>query len=189
MVLKYFLFYGNISLWLYLFFVVSEWKLLSHVWIFVTHNCSPPSSSIHGISQASILEWIAIPFYRGGIFQTQILNLALSHCRRIIYHLCHQGRTIFCYINTSPKFSSVQLLNRIWLFGTPWTATHQASLSITNSQSLLKLMSIELVMWSNHLILYSPLLLLPLIFHSIRVFSNESVLCIRWPNYWSFTSA
>ena len=70
---------------------------------------------------------------------------------------------------------------------TPWTAVRQASLSITNSWSLLKLMSIESVMPSNHLILCHPLLLLPSIFPSIRVFSSESVLCIRWPNYWSFS--
>ena len=69
---------------------------------------------------------------------------------------------------------------------TPWTAAHQASLSFTNSQSLLKLMSIVLVMPSNHLILCHPLLLLPSIFPNIRVFSNESALCIRWPKYWSF---
>ena len=70
---------------------------------------------------------------------------------------------------------------------TLWTATHQASLSITSSQSLLKLMSIELVMTPNHLILCHPLLLLPSVFPSIRVFSNESALCIRWPKYWSFS--
>ena len=82
--------------------------------------------------------------------------------------------------------SSVQLLSRVQLFVTPWTAARQASLSITNSQSLLKLMSIESMMPSNHLILYCPLLLLPSIFPSIRVFSNESVLLIRWPKYyWS----
>ena len=77
------------------------------------------------------------------------------------------------------KFSSVPSLSCVWLFATPWTATCQASLSITNSHSLLKLMSIESVMPSNHLILYHPLLLLPSIFPSIRVFSNESVLHIR----------
>ena len=82
---------------------------------------------------------------------------------------------------------SVQSLSRVQLFTTPWTAAHQASLSITNSQSLLKLMSMELVMPSNYLILWHPLLLLPSIFPSIRVFSNESVLCIRWPKYWSFS--
>ena len=84
-------------------------------------------------------------------------------------------------------FSSVQSLSRVQLFVTPWTAAHQASLSITNSQSLLKLMSVESVMPSNHLILCCPLLLLPSIFPSIKVFSNESVLCIRWPEYWSFS--
>ena len=85
------------------------------------------------------------------------------------------------------KFSSIQSLSGVWLFVTPWTAARQASLSITNSWSLLKLMSIESVMPSNHLILCHPLLLLPSVFPSIRVFSNESVLCIRWPDYWSFS--
>ena len=84
-------------------------------------------------------------------------------------------------------FSSVQSLSRFRLFVTPWTAACQTSLSITNSQSLLKLMSIELVMPSNHLILCRLLLLLPSILPSIRVFSSESVLCIRWPMYWSFS--
>ena len=82
---------------------------------------------------------------------------------------------------------SVQLLNHVQLFVTPWTAARQASLSITNSQSLLKVMSIESMMPSNHLILCYPLLLPPSIFPSLRVFSNESVLCIRWPKYWSFS--
>ena len=89
--------------------------------------------------------------------------------------------------DVSFQFSSVQSLSHAQLFATPWTAARQASLSITNSQSLLKLMSIELVIPSNHLILCHPLLLLPSIFPSIRVFSNESVLCIRWPKYWSFS--
>ena len=83
-------------------------------------------------------------------------------------------------------FSSVRSLSHVRLFVTPWTATSQASLSITNSWSLLKLRSIELVMPSNHLIPFRPLLL-PLIFPSIRVFSNESDLRIRWPKYWSFS--
>ena len=86
------------------------------------------------------------------------------------------------------QFSSVPLLRvSVWLFATPLTAAHQASLSITDSQSLLKLMSIQSMMPSNHLMLCSPLLLLPPIFPSIRVFSNESVLPIRWPKYWSFS--
>ena len=83
--------------------------------------------------------------------------------------------------------SSVQLLSHVPLFVTPWTAAHQASLSITNSWSLPKLMSTESVMPSNHLILCRPLLLLPSIFPNIRVFSNESALRIRWPKYWSFS--
>ena len=86
-----------------------------------------------------------------------------------------------------PTVSLVQSLSHVQFFVTPWTAAHQASLSITNSQSLLKLMYIKLVVPSNHLILCHPLLLLPLIFPSIRVFSNQSVLRIRWPKYWSFS--
>ena len=85
------------------------------------------------------------------------------------------------------QFSSVQLLSRARLFATPWTKAHQASLSITNSQSLLKLLSIKSEMSSNHLILCCPLLLPPSGFPRIRVFSNESVLCIMWPEYWSFS--
>ena len=84
-------------------------------------------------------------------------------------------------------FRSVPSLSHVQLFATPWTAARQASLSITNSQSLLKLMSIESVMPSNHFILCCPLLLPLSIFPSIRVFSNESVLRIRWPKYWSFS--
>ena len=84
-------------------------------------------------------------------------------------------------------FSSVQSLSCVWPFVTPWTAARQASQSITNSWGLLKLMSIESVMLSNHLGLCRPLLLLPSIFPNIRVFPNESVLHIRWPKYWSFS--
>ena len=84
-------------------------------------------------------------------------------------------------------FSSVQSLSCVWLFATPWIAAHQASLSITNSQSLLKLMSIRLVISSSHLILCCPLLLLPPIPPSIRVFSNELTLHMRWPKHWSFS--
>ena len=90
-------------------------------------------------------------------------------------------------ILSSIQFSSVQLLSHVQLFVTPRTAARQASLSITNSRSLLKLMSIESVMPSNHLILCHPLLLPPSIFPSIRVFSSESVLQIKWPKYWSFS--
>ena len=93
------------------------------------------------------------------------------------------GTELFSF---SVQFSSVQLLSHVWLFVTPSTAAHQASLFITNSRNSLKLTSIELVMPSSHLILSGPLLFLPPIPPSIRVFSNESALCIRWPKYWSF---
>ena len=107
----------------------------------------------------------------------------------------HTNTVKFFYTEFSVKhdharntcFSSVQSLSHVWFLGTPWTAVRQASLSITNSRSLLKLMSIELVMPSNHLILCRPLLFPPPVFPSISVFSNESVLRIRWPKYWSFS--
>ena len=103
---------------------------------------------------------------------------------------CKPGFMLMLFVlscKTSGQFSSVQSLSRVRLFATPWVAGCQVSLSITNSWSLLKLMSIELMMPSNHLILCHPLLLLHSIFPSIRVFSNESVLPIRWPKYWNFS--
>ena len=87
----------------------------------------------------------------------------------------------------SVQFTTVQSLSHVQVFVNPWTAAHQASLSITNSQSSLKLMSIESVMPSSHLILCCPFLFLPTIFPSMRIFSNESALPIRWPKYWSFS--
>ena len=107
--------------------------------------------------------------------------------RRILGCAQSHGVSFWPILNSFGWFSPVQSLSHVQLFVTPWAAACQASLSITNSQSLLKRMSIELVMPSNHLILYRPLLLLPSIFPTIRVFSNESVLHIRWPNYWSFS--
>ena len=102
----------------------------------------------------------------------------------MLVHICciWVGMQIFSYI----QFNSVQSLSRVWLFATPWIAARQASLSITNSRSSLKLMSIESVMPSSHLILCHPLLLLPPIPPRIRVFSSESALRMRWPKYWSF---
>ena len=98
-----------------------------------------------------------------------------------VSHVAIPGRSF-----QTEGINSVQSLICVQLFVTPWTAAHQASLSITKSRSLLKLTSIESVMPSNHLILCCPLLLLPSIFPTIRIFSNESVLHIRWPKYWSF---
>ena len=91
------------------------------------------------------------------------------------------------FLFKTPQFSSVQSFSHVWLFATPWTSAQQASMFITKSQSLLKLMSIQLEMPSNHLILCGPILLWPSIIPRIRVFSNESGLCIRWPKYWSFS--
>ena len=131
-----------------------------------------PGSSVHSISQARILEWVAISFSRGSFQPKDRTNVS-----------CLAGE----FFTTEPPGSSVQLLSHVQLFATPWTAARQASLSITNPWSLLKLMSMESVMPSNHLILCHPLLLPPSIFPCIRVFSKESVLCIRWPKYWSFS--
>ena len=114
-----------------------------------------------------------------GIFPTQGSNSGLLHCRWILCQLSHQG-------NPQGSISSVQSLSRVQLFVTPWTTALQASLSVTNSRSLLKLMSIESVMPSNHLILCCPLLLPPSIFPSIRVFSSESVFHIRCPEILEF---
>ena len=103
-------------------------------------------------------------------------------------HLWMTGRKKLTHTLTEAcHSSSVQLLSCVQLLATPWAAPQKGSLSIANSQSLLKLMSIELVMPSNHLILSHPLLLLPSIFPSIRVFSNQSALRIRWPKYWNFS--
>ena len=110
--------------------------------------------------------------------------IAKSGCRHKIKRHLLLGRKAMTNL---VQFSSVQSLNHVWLFVTPWTAACQDSLSITNCQSLLKPKSIELVMPSNHLIVCRPLLLLPTIFPSIRVFSNESVVRIRWPKDWSFS--
>ena len=115
-------------------------------------------------------------------------NTIFTQCNILACNCCGQNvlKPFKIFSGNVSYFSSVHYLSHVWLFATPWTAACQASLSITNSQSLFKLMSIESVMPSSHLILYCPLLL-PSVFPSIRVFSNESVLRIRWPKYWSFS--
>ena len=193
-------------------------------------NCSPQGSSVHGILQARIPEWVAISFSRdlpkteikptspectalaGRFFTTEPSGKSLSLTDDDMKLLSHvwlfaipwtvayeappslefsrqeyqSGLPFLSHLLVLDKLSSVQSLSHIRLFVTPWTTAHQASLSITNSWSLLKLTSIESVMLSNHLILYCPLLLSPSIFPSIRIFSNESVIHITWPKYWSF---
>ena len=121
-----------------------------------------------------------------GVFPLAILFCPNSvSCDLLVLRLSDPRCRRFC--QGSPGFSSVQPLSRVRLFATPWIAARQASLSIVNSQSLLKLMPIKSVMPSSHLILCHPLLLLPPILPSIRVFSHESTLCMRWPKYWSFS--
>ena len=186
-------------------------SLLSRVWLFVTQwtiqsmeFCRPEYRSY----PLSLLQ---------GIFPTKGSNPGLLHCRWILYQLSHKGsprilvwvtyafssgsswpmnkgflhcrRILFLklFVLIGGEFSSVLSLSHVQLFVTPWIAAHQASLSITNSQSSLKLTSIESVMPSSHLILCHPHLLLPPIPPSIRVFSNESTLHMKWPKYWSFS--
>ena len=110
-----------------------------------------------------------------------------SSCLQMIFFLSIDGTSIIFSSVSLNLLNSVQSLSRVRLFVIPWTAARQASLSITNSWSLLKLMCIEVMMPFNHLILCRPLLLLPSIFPSIKVFSNESALRIRWPKFWSFS--
>ena len=134
-------------------------------------DCSPPDSSVHAIFQARIVGWVAISFSRQSSQPRDGIPIWCI-ARRILYHWAN-NRIV------------VQWLSGARLFVTPWTAALQASLSFTISQSLLELMSIESMQPSNHLILCHLLLLLP--FSSIRVFSNELALFIRWPKYWSFS--
>ena len=146
-------------------------------------DCSPRGSSVCGIIAARILKWVSMSSSRGSSQPRDQTHVSYISCI---------GRLGFFFLPLVPPgkpicTSLVQLLSLVQLFATPWTAARQVSMSITNSQSLLKLMSIKLVMPSNHLILCHPLLLSPSIFPSIRVFSNESVLHIRWPEYWSFS--
>ena len=133
-------------------------------------------------------QWVSCSSNSGPFAVPHIFSkLPLPQCLKC-YSLCLEYSSLsFLPIISSPLFSSVQSLTRVGLFATLWIAACQASLSITSSRSLLKLMSIESVMTSSHLILCCPLLLLPTIPPSIRVFSNESTLHVRWPKYWSFS--
>ena len=155
-------------------------------------NCSLPGCSIHVMLQARILGWLAISSCRGYSWPWNWTPVSCVSCtgRKILNHFVTreaQGCNDLYIFIARTCFSSVQSLSRVRLFATPWTAARQDSLSLTNSQSLPKPMSIESVMPSNHLILCSPHLLLPSIFSNIKVFSNESALRIRWPEYWSFS--
>ena len=134
----------------------------------------------HGLQQAcsTIVSKVTIKLWKASLSNRK---------RRYFLYPCEDFPHIKCIQNVSHKLVVVRLLSCVWLFATPWTAPCQSTLSFTISWSLLKLMSIEWVMLPNHLILCCPLLLLPSISSSIRVFPNESALQIRWPKYWSFS--
>ena len=161
-------------------------QLLSHGWCFAT-----PWTAVH---QAPLSMGFPRQEYRSGLpfpspwdlpdwgIEPRSLTLAGGFLTSV-----SPGNPCWSIADYRFQFSSVHLLSCVWLFAAPWTASRQASLSITNSWSLLKLMSIELAMPFNHLILCFPLLLLPSVFSSIRVFSKESVLHIRWPKFWSIS--
>ena len=135
------------------------------------------NNSSYGINRWNI-------FLENTLYRTKDWDMSVVSLTSAISNLSMVQWFVFHSILT---FSSDQLLSCVQLFVTPWIAASPASLSITNSQSLLKLMSVKSVMPSNHLILCHPFLLLPSVFPSIKVFSNESVLYIRWPKYWSFS--
>ena len=135
--------------------------------------------------------WVFLPGESHG--QRSLVGYTVHRSKRVVCNWATEHTQLLAPLLLQPiylsfvTYSSIHSLSLVPLFATPWTAAHQASLSITNSQSLLKLMSIKSVMPSNHIILCHLLLLLPSIFPSSRVFSNESVLHIRWPKYWSFS--
>ena len=142
--------------------------------------CSPPGSTVLGIFQARIPEQVAILFSRGSSWPRDRTQVSCITCigRQILLPLAPP---------VTSQLAAVQLLNHVWHYVIQWSSARRASLSFSVSRSLLRLMSIESVMPSNHLIFYLPFLLLPSIFPSIRVFPNESALCIKWPKYWSFS--
>ena len=163
-------------------------RFLRVPWIATWHNQSilkevSPKYSLEGLMLKLKLQYFVHLMQRTDSLEKTLMQGKIEGGRRGWQRM----RWLDGIINSVDMFSSVQSLSHVWLFVTPWTAARQASLSIINSQSLRKLMSIELEMPSNHLILCQPLLLPLSVFPSIRVFSNESVLCVRWPKYWSFS--
>ena len=162
--------------------VFSSVQLLSHVQLFVTPWTTEHQASLSTTNSQSLPKLMSIESVMPS--NHLILCHPFSSC---LQFFPASGSFLRSQLFASVHFSSVQSLSRVWLFATPWIAARQASLSITNSRSSLRLTSIESVMPSSHLILCHPLLLLPLIPPSIRVFSNDSTLRMRWPKYWSFS--
>ena len=143
-------------------------------------DCSLPGPFVHGIFQARVLVWVTISFSRGSSWPRDRTWVSCIAGRCLTIWATREAQTVV-------PLSSVQSLSRVGLFATPWIAARQASLSISISRSSLRLRFIESMMPSSHLILCCPLFLLPPTPPSIRVFSNESALCMRWPKYWSFS--
>ena len=154
-----------------------EWRLLRYR---CRYSCSDTTLLSFSCEENCLSFWLTVGFSSKSIALTG--EQTKVEFRILGGHSAHHNSNIVLL-----QFGSVQSLSRVRLFAIPWTEAHQASLSITNSQSLLKLMHIESVMPPNHLILCRPLLLLPSVFPSVRVFSNESALLIRWPKDWSFS--
>ena len=171
----------------------------SYIVTFISAYITVQFSSVQSLSRVRLFvtPWIflCVPFLEDSLFLISSWNTGTSRAACSSQDWDHGRKHRLGFLSVTP-FSdslqwpcmcSVQSLSRVRLFATPWIAARQASLSITSSQSSLKLMSIELVMPSSHLILYRPLLLLPSIPLSIRVFSSESTFRMRWPKYWSFS--
>ena len=157
-----------------------------------SHPLSSPSPPTFNLSQhQGLFQWVGSSQKMAKVLELQLQHLSFQSIFRVDFLWDWLLWSTCCPRDSQESYSaidcSVQSLSHIWHLGIPWTAARQASLSITNSQSLFKLMSLESVMPSNHLIFCCPLLLPPLIFPSIRVFSSESILHIRWPKYWSFS--
>ena len=171
-------------------------QLLSHVLLFTTPWTAAHQASLSFTTSSSLLKtyvcWVndaiqlSCPLWSPSL---PALSLSQDQSFPMNQLFASGGQSIGASASASvlPRVSSVQSLSRVWLFVTPWTTARQASLSITNSRTLFKLMSIKLVMPFNHLILCHPLLLLPSIFPSIKFLSNDSVLYIKWPKYWNFS--
>jgi len=182
----YFCFVINIvcTTFFLVFFRLHIYELMLFGFLWLSSLCKTVSRSTTSLQMTWILQLNSL---RAGLSVEDFTSATNAWLKSVLVEICSFSLLPNLSNHLALGFSSVQSLISVWFIATPWTAARQASLSITNSWNLLKLTSIELVMPSNHLILCCPLLLPPSIFPSIRVFSNESALRIRWPKDWSFS--
>ena len=178
------------NVWVDILLMATEYVVITSVSLLILAFCAFSFSLLYKFCQFYYFQRISSLFH--WFFSILFISNFIDFCLYHYYFLLFAPLSLFCshfskFLRQKPRFSSVQSLSRVQFFATPWTAACQASLSITNCWSLPKFMSIELVTPSNHLILCHPLLLLLSILPSIRVFSNESALRIKWPKYWSFS--